>query len=136
MKNGQQPADNLNKKFMKGDDIAERLLDFSTRIIKLANALPKSTVGKHICGQITRSGTSAGANYEEARGAESSADFIHKLGVTLKELRETRYWLKIIAKANLLPCNRMKEIIQETDELCKIVGKSIITVTKRKTRNK
>ena len=60
---------------MKGDDIAERLLEFSARIIKLATALPKSTVGVHICGQIIRSGTSAGANYEEARGAESKSDF-------------------------------------------------------------
>jgi len=119
------------KKPMKGEDIAERLLDFAARIVKLADALPKSTVGKHLCGQVIRSGTSAGANYEEGRGAESEADFVHKLGICLKELRETRYWLKVIARTNLLPPARLSGIIQEADELCRIVGKSIMTVKRR-----
>ncbi len=117
---------------LKGDNISERILEFSSRIIKLSNALPKSVVGKHICQQIIRSGTSAGANYEEARGAESKADFTHKLGITLKELRETKYWLKLITHSNLIDSKRMLNIVQETDELCKIVGKSILTLKNKK----
>ena len=79
---------------MKGDEISERLMDFATRIIRLAEALPKTVIGKHIYGQIIRSGTSAGANYEEARAAESNSDFAHKMSLALKELRETKYWLR------------------------------------------
>ncbi len=63
---------------MKGDDIAERLLDFAVRVIRLVEALPKSAVGRHVGGQLVKAGTSGGANYEEARGGESKADFIHK----------------------------------------------------------
>ncbi len=116
---------------MKGDDIAERLLEFAVRIIKMVDALPKSQVAKHICSQLVRCGTSAGANYEEARGAESDKDFAHKLAICLKELRETRYWLKIIVRANLVRSGKMKEIIQESDELCRIIGKSILTTKKK-----
>jgi len=82
----------------KGEDIAERLVNLAVRIVRLADALPETAAGRAICAQIVRSGTSAGANYEEARAAESKPDFAHKLGITLKELRETRYWL-IIGKS-------------------------------------
>jgi len=116
---------------MKGDDIAERLLEFAARIVKLGGALPQSTVGKHICLQLIRSGTSLGANYEEARGAESKADFIHKLGISLKELRETRYWLSIIVRTALVPPKRMNEIMREADSLCRILGRSILTAKQR-----
>ena len=68
---------------MRGDDIAERLLEFAVRVIKMADSLPKSPSGKHISGQVIRFATSAGANHEEARGAESNKDFIHKLGICL-----------------------------------------------------
>ncbi len=118
-------------KSMKGEDIAERLLAFAVRIVKLASALPRSTVGKHICVQLLRAGTSPGANYEEARGAESTADFIHKLGISLKELRESRYWLKIIFRTALLPPKRMIQILEEADQLCRILGKSVITARRR-----
>ena len=119
---------------MRGDDIAERLLDFAVRIIKLAQTLPKTMAGKHISGQILGCGTSAGANYEEARGAESKADFKHKLGITLKELREALFWLKVLDRSKLLSSKRLADIIQEADELCRIIGKSILTTNKsRKT---
>ena len=97
----------------------------------MADALPKSPSGKHISAQVIRSATSAGANYEEARGAESNKDFIHKLAISLKELRETRYWLRIIDRAKLVPPNRMNDIIREADELCRIIGKSIVTAKKK-----
>ena len=80
---------------------------------------------------MLRSGTSPGANYEEARGAESSADFTHKLRVVLKELRESLYWLKVIEKAKLLPSKKLENISNETEELSKIIAQSIITARKK-----
>ena len=71
----------------RGNDISERLLNFAADILKLVTRLNKTAVGRHIGGQLTRSGTSAGANYEEACGAESRADFIHKMQLVLKELK-------------------------------------------------
>jgi len=128
------PEEQPIEKPMRGDDIAERLLEFAARVVKLAAALPKSPVGQHICMQIVCSATSAGANYEEARGAESPADFAHKLGISLKELRETRYWLNIIIRTALVSPGRMKNLLQEADELCRILGKSILTVKQKRTR--
>ena len=117
---------------MKGEDISDRLVDFSVRIIRLVNALPKNLVGKHVSGQLLRSGTSPGANYEEARGAESSADFIHKLRIALKELRESFYWLKVIKKAELLPSKKVEDISKEAGELSNIIAQSILTARKNK----
>ena len=74
----------------KGDDIHDRLIDFSVAIINLSESLPKTYAGNHIAGQILRSGTSPAPNYGEARGAESKKDFVHKLGIVLKELNETQ----------------------------------------------
>jgi four helix bundle protein len=115
---------------LKGDDIADRLLDYGVRVIRLAQALPKTATGRHVSGQLLRAGTSAGANYEEARGAESRADFIHKLGVAWKELRESRYWLRLIHRAELLEPQRIELISQEADELCAILSKSLATARK------
>jgi four helix bundle protein len=93
--------------------------------------LPKNAVGKHVSNQLLRSGTSPGANYEEARGAESSADFIHKLRIVLKELRETLYWLKVIKKGELLHSEELEGISNETEQLSKIIAQSIITARKK-----
>jgi hypothetical protein len=71
---------------MKGDDIAARLVALAVVVVKLVGALPDTPAGKHVAGQLLRSGTSPGANYEEARGAESRRDFVHKVGIALKEL--------------------------------------------------
>jgi four helix bundle protein len=73
----------------KGADIAERLLELAVNVLQVARTLPRDVAGRHIASQVVRSSTSGGANYEEARGAESRADFIHKLGIAAKELRET-----------------------------------------------
>jgi four helix bundle protein len=116
----------------KGDDLADRFLDFAVRIIKLVSALPKTILGKHIGGQITRSGTSPGSNYEESRGAESRADFIHKLGIVLKELKETRFWLQVIRRAEILAPQRVEPLIQECEELCAIIARSIVTAKIRR----
>lgn len=114
----------------KGDDIEERLVDFAVRIISLCSHLPKTQPGKHLAGQLLRSGTAPAAHYAEARSAESSKDFIHKLKICLKELNESRVWLKIIAKSELLPVTRMQNIATETDELCRIISASIKTARK------
>src|SRR5437588_9943491 len=112
---------------MKGDDIAERLLDFAVRILRLVQALPKNSADRQVGGQILRCGTSAGANYEEARGAESRADFIHKLGVSWKEIRESWYWLKVIHRAEFVRPDRVQNLIQESGELSAILATSLKT---------
>jgi four helix bundle protein len=85
-----------------------------------------------VAGQLIRSGTSAAPNYEEARAAESREDFIHKLSVALKELRESRLWLRLIIKANLLRAELVEPLLLESEELCKIIGKSIVTAKNRR----
>jgi four helix bundle protein len=95
----------------------------------------RTKAGKHICGQILRSGTSPAPNYGEAQSAESRADFIHKLKIALKELRETEIWLKIIIRANIIqPWEEYLTILKEADELISILFKSIETAKKRKDR--
>jgi four helix bundle protein len=116
----------------RGDEITERLLDFTVQIIKLVNLLPKTAVGRHVSGQILRSGTSPGSNYEEARGAESRADFIHKLGIVLKELKETRYWLRVIYRTKISSVRSVEYILKECEELCAVIAKSIVTAKSRK----
>ena len=113
-------------------DLQDRLVDYAVRIIRLFEALPDTKAGKHVAGQILRSGTSPAPNYGEAQGAESRDDFIHKVKVALKELRETHIWLKIIAKANLIkPAKQLEPLLQETDELIAILFSSAQTARKR-----
>ena len=88
---------------VKGDDIQERLVDFAVSIIQFATKLPKGLAGKHIAGQLLRSGISPAPNYAEARSAESPNDFIHKLKIVLKELNETTVWLQIITPSQMVP---------------------------------
>jgi len=116
----------------KGDDIEERLIEFAVSLIALCDDLPSSLAGKHIGGQLLRSGTAPAANYGEARGAESTKDFIHKLRITLKELNESRNWLKILTRSKLLPEARLQAANKEVDELCRIINASIRTVNRRK----
>jgi four helix bundle protein len=109
---------------LRAGELEERLIDFAVRIIRLTSRLPKTPAGKHIAGQILRSGTSPAPNYGEARGAESSADFVHKLGVVLKELNETSIWLRVIERSEILRRELLSDIIEENKELCKIIGSS------------
>lgn len=115
----------------KGDDIEERLIDFAVRIIKLCDNLPKTRAGNHITGQLLRSGTAPAALYAEARGAESIKDFVHKLKLCLKELNESRVWLKIIIRSEILAKAKLHPLSQECDELCRIVNASIKTARKK-----
>src|SRR6266550_7212978 len=84
----------------KGEDLEERLLDFAARVGLVVDALPDTRMGRHVAGQLVRCGTSPAPNYAEACAAESRGDFVHKLGIVLKELRESRAWLRLIVKAS------------------------------------
>jgi four helix bundle protein len=116
----------------KADELEERLIDFAVRIIKLTSGLPKTNAEKHIAGQILRSGTSPAPNYGEARGAESTADFVHKLGIVLKELNETFVWLRIIERSEILRRELLTDIVDENSELCRIIGSSLRTARIRR----
>jgi four helix bundle protein len=117
----------------RGDDIEERLIDFAVRVIRVCEALSNQRPSeKHICGQLLRSGTSPAPNYGEARAAESGKDFIHKLKIVLKELNESRIWLKILIRANLLPAHRLEPLLDECDQLCRIISTSIHTARQPK----
>jgi four helix bundle protein len=118
----------------KGDDIEQRLVEFAVRIVKLSDSLPNKRSANHIAGQILRSGTSPAAQYAEARAAESSKDFQHKLKLCYKELNETRVWLKIIIQSQLAKPEKLSSLIQECDELCRIISASI--KTSRQNQNK
>ena len=111
----------------QANELEDRLIDFAVRIIKLANALPDSPAAKHIARQLLRSGTSPAPNYAEARGAESSADFVHKLKIALKELNETSVWLRMICLADLMKKQLMEELIDENQQLCRILNSSAKT---------
>lgn len=111
----------------RGEDLEDRLLDFATRVGKLVEALPETRLGRHIAGQLVRSGTSPAPNYAEACAAESKKDFVHKLGITLKELRESRTWVKLILKSGMLSDDRIKPLLDECIQLCNIIGKSVVT---------
>jgi len=129
MNEQRQTDGSLQRKY----DLQERFVDFAVRIIKLSESLPETKSGKHICSQILKSGTSPAPNYGEAQGAESKADFIHKLKIALKELRETEVWLKIIVRAQMIqPSEKVASLLGETDELISIVFKSIGTAKKNK----
>jgi four helix bundle protein len=100
---------------LTAEELEERLIDFAVRIIKLSASLPTTPTGRHIAGQILRSGTSPAPNYGEARGAESHADFVHKYGIVLKELNETYIWLRIIERSALLKPELMTDIADENN---------------------
>ena len=113
-------------------DLEERLLDYSVRIIKVVESLPNSRTGNHIAGQLLRSGTSPYPNHGEAQAAESAKDFIHKLSISLKELRETRRWLKLVQRLPLVAKpETLNDLLLETEELIRIFVTSIKTVEKK-----
>jgi len=108
----------------KGDDIQQRLTVFGVKIMDLCDSLPPTNTGKHLSGQLLRSGTAGAPNYAEARGAESREDFIHKLGVVLKELNETEVWLEKLLLRRMVPDHTILPLRQECNELCKIIAVS------------
>ena len=114
-------------------DLEERLISFALLVIRIVEILPDNKVGNHIGGQLLRSGTSPAFNYGEAQSAESINDFIHKMKICLKELRETKISLKIIKRKPLLkPDDIINEGLKECDELIAIFVKSIDTAQRNK----
>ena len=123
--NGQFPMSNDS-----AYDLEDRLIDFAVMVLNIAEMLPKTTAGIHVAGQIVRSGTSPAANYGEVQGSESRKDFIHKFGIVLKELKESRVWLKIVHRKKYLNPEIIDPVLNECYELIQISGKSISTARK------
>jgi four helix bundle protein len=116
-------------------DLEERLLEYAADIIRLVEKLPNTRTGNHVAGQLLRCGTSALPNHGEAQAAESANDFIHKLRICLKELRESWRWLRLIQRVPLLSSEPLlTELLKETDELVRIFVSSIRTARKRTAR--
>lgn len=114
-------------------DIEERLIDFAVRVIRVAESLPKTRVGHHVAAQLIRCGTSPAPNYGEAQSAESRTDFVHKVKICLKELRETRVWLLMIVRAKLLKrASKLEPLIDENNELISIFVTSVETAKKKR----
>jgi len=116
----------------KGDDIQERLVLFGVAVADLCGRLPNTAVGRHFADQLLRSGTGSAANYAEARGAESRRDFGHKLGIVLKELKESSIWLDIVQRRKLASLSLVEPLHKEAIELCRIISVSIRTLREGK----
>ena len=112
---------------MKGDDIAERLLEFSALVLRIVGDLPGDRRSRHVSQQLVRSGTSGGANYEEARSAESRADFAHKVLVAAKEVAEAVYWLKLLQRCGLTRGEGASRAVFEGRQLVAILKASART---------
>ncbi|MEO5913931.1 MAG: four helix bundle protein [Luteolibacter sp.] len=114
-------------------DLEDRLLNFGVRIIVLTRSLTGDCAERHIGNQLLRSGTAPLSHHGEAQAAESPADFIHKLRLSLKELRETERWLKLINRAQIVPkSEKLAPLLDETDQLIRIFVTSISTAEKRR----
>lgn len=110
-------------------DLADRLLTFSAKVIRLLDYMPSTKAAKEISDQLIRSAMSVGANYEEARGADSRADFCHKLQIAFKEMREARYWLCLTEKSGLIvdPAAQLQWLVNEATQLRSILAKAVAT---------
>lgn len=122
----------INKKSF---DLNERLIDFASIVIDITEWLPKSIAANHLSGQLVRSGTAPALQYAEAQGAESRKDFIHKMKIGLKELRETFNCLKIIEKRNWVIMDYLTKALNENNQLISIFVKSIETAQKNNNLN-
>ncbi|MCD9188706.1 MAG: four helix bundle protein [Pyrinomonadaceae bacterium] len=113
-------------------DINKRSFDFALRIIKLCQFLSKtySLENNILAKQLLRSGTSIGANVEEAQAGQSRSDFIHKMSIALKEARETNYWLRLLEASEILPKEKLIDLLKESEEIKKIIGAIIVSSKK------
>jgi four helix bundle protein len=131
LKPPQREYKRIKEAFMIGDDIAERLLNFAVGCLHVVVELEKTVIGKQVARQLSRCSTSGGANYGEARSAESAADFAHKVAIAGKEVGESVYWLKIAHRAQLVATPEVTRWIQEGEELVRILGASARTARTR-----
>jgi four helix bundle protein len=111
----------------KGDDIRERLVNFAVMVIDLCEQLPKTQAASHISLQLLRAATAAAPNYAEARGAESARDFVHKLGIALKEMNEAEVWIDIILRKEMGDREIALQVREECGALCRILAASVRT---------
>lgn len=118
---------------MEQIDTTERLLAFSVQVIELIGVLPKDPVGEHIAEQILRSGTLAGALYQEAQVADNSSSFIEHHSRCLKQLRETNYWLKLLERIQYAPAEYVQQLLAECQGLCEMIKKSMLAGSSRRT---
>jgi four helix bundle protein len=117
-------------------DLEDRLLDFAARIIRVSESMKPTPAGRHVGDQLLRSGTSPFANHGEAEGAESLNDFVHKLRICYKELRESRRWMRLAQRADLLDQpERLTPLLDEADELIRIFAASLRTAEKKREKN-
>jgi four helix bundle protein len=113
-------------------DLSERLYDFALKIVQLVRGLPKEATTFEIGRQLLRSGTSIAANYEEAKAAFSREDFTYKMSISFKEAKETNFWLRILRDSKIIGNPSVKELIAESDEIQKILVKSVKTLKDKK----
>jgi len=117
-------------------DLEDRLLDFAARIIRVSESMKPTPAGRHVGDQLLRSGTSPFANHGEAEGAESLNDFVHKLRICYKELRESRRWMRLAQRADLLEQpERLTPLLDEADELIRIFAASLRTAEKKREKS-
>lgn len=116
----------------KAEILSERFLNFGGAVVKLVKLLGFNQINRHVGLQLFRSATSVGANYEEARGAESRQDFSHKMQLVLKEARESLFWLKLIQKSDLVDKKEVEALINENQQICDIIAKSVKTLKNNK----
>ena len=121
---------------MDADDLKKRTKLFALRILKLAAFLPPTIEGKAIKGQLIRAGTSVGANYRAACRGRSRAEFIAKIGVVEEEADESAFWLELIIEAALLKENRVKSLLDEANELTRIMASSRISASRKVRANR
>lgn len=112
-------------------DIKERTFNFGVQVVRMVNTFPKTTAGIELGRQVMRSGTSIGANVEEADGTITKKDFIYKMGVARKEAREVRYWLRVIICSKLSKNSEAESLLEESDALVKILSKIIQKSSKK-----
>lgn len=116
---------------MKPEEFSDRLWEFAARVGKVVEALPETKLGRHVAGQLVRCGTASAPNYDEARSAESRDDFVHKLGIATKEMRESYGWLRFTIRSALLPAAKVAAIADEAEQLLKMLSRSVHTAKPR-----
>ena len=128
----EEPESDYAKPTKKKYDLEDRLLEFAVSIVELVEVLPNTRAGNHLAGQLLRCGTSPYGHHGEVESAESRKDFVHKLKVCLKELRETRRWLRLLARLDKRTAdNRLIACLAEADQLIRIFVASVRTAERR-----
>lgn len=114
-----------------GKEISGRLLDFATAVLALSNRMGRTASSRYLANQLVRAACSAGANYQESRGAESRADFVHKMHIVLKELREAHYWLMLVERSRLVTGDVVSSLVTEANELVSILVRALVSAKSR-----